>query len=165
MGFPAGMASGSFISTTTQSDIKKVLATEAACSRQHLTTCTRVVLRIQIFIIILYITYTVIAETCGVPPVFRMARMHRIQLKASNALKQINESSHNLSLIIQIVWQSHGRKLKNIDAQTENHLCWINDPSRHQIFIFTSGSIISISWIVTGQYLITTQVTSSQPRS
>lgn len=42
MGVPAATDSGSFISTTTQSDIKKVLATEAACSRQHLTTCARV---------------------------------------------------------------------------------------------------------------------------
>jgi hypothetical protein len=38
MGFPAGTDSGSLISTTTQSDIKNVFATEAACSRQHLTT-------------------------------------------------------------------------------------------------------------------------------
>jgi hypothetical protein len=42
MGLPTGAASGSLISTTTQSDIKKVLATEDACSRQHLTTCTTV---------------------------------------------------------------------------------------------------------------------------
>jgi hypothetical protein len=41
MGLPTGADSGSFISTTTQSDIKKVLATEAACSRQHLTTCAK----------------------------------------------------------------------------------------------------------------------------
>lgn len=39
MGFPAGIGSGSFMSTTTQSDIKNVFATEDACSRQHLTTC------------------------------------------------------------------------------------------------------------------------------
>jgi hypothetical protein len=38
MGFPAGTDSGSLISTTTQSDIKNVFATEAACSMQHLTT-------------------------------------------------------------------------------------------------------------------------------
>lgn len=41
MGLPIGTGSGSFISTTTQSDIKKVLATEDACSKQHLTTCTK----------------------------------------------------------------------------------------------------------------------------
>jgi len=40
IGLPATAASGSLISTTTQSDIKNVLATDAACSRQHLTTCT-----------------------------------------------------------------------------------------------------------------------------
>lgn len=41
MGFPAGTAgSGSLISTTTQSDNKNVFATDDACSRQHLTTCT-----------------------------------------------------------------------------------------------------------------------------
>ena len=39
MGLPAGAAdSGSLISTTTQSDIKNVLATDEACSKQHLTT-------------------------------------------------------------------------------------------------------------------------------
>lgn len=38
MGFPAGTGSGSLISTTTQSDIKNVFATDAACSKQHLTT-------------------------------------------------------------------------------------------------------------------------------
>lgn len=38
MGLPAGIDSGSLISTTTQSDIKKVFATDDACSRQHLTT-------------------------------------------------------------------------------------------------------------------------------
>ena len=38
MGFPAGLGSGSLISTTTQSDIKNVFATDDACSRQHLTT-------------------------------------------------------------------------------------------------------------------------------
>ena len=38
MGLPAGIGSGSLISTTTQSDIKNVFATEDACSRQHLTT-------------------------------------------------------------------------------------------------------------------------------
>lgn len=31
---------GSFMSTTTASDVRKVLATDAACSKQHLTTCT-----------------------------------------------------------------------------------------------------------------------------
>jgi len=38
IGLPTGTGSGSLISTTTQSDIKKVFATEAACSKQHLTT-------------------------------------------------------------------------------------------------------------------------------
>lgn len=39
IGLPAGAAdSGSLISTTTQSDIKNVLATDEACSKQHLTT-------------------------------------------------------------------------------------------------------------------------------
>lgn len=39
IGFPAGTDSGSLMSTTTTSDVRKVLATEAACSKQHLTTC------------------------------------------------------------------------------------------------------------------------------
>lgn len=39
-GLPAGTGSGSLISTTTQSDIEKVFAMEAACSSQHLTTCS-----------------------------------------------------------------------------------------------------------------------------
>lgn len=38
IGFLLGMGSNSLMSTTTASDVKKVLATEAACSRQHLTT-------------------------------------------------------------------------------------------------------------------------------
>ena len=38
IGLPTGTGSGSLISTTTQSDIKNVFATEAACSKQHLTT-------------------------------------------------------------------------------------------------------------------------------
>lgn len=40
IGFLLGMRSNSLMSTTTASDVKKVLATEAACSRQHLTTCS-----------------------------------------------------------------------------------------------------------------------------
>lgn len=35
-----GMGRDSFMSTTTASDVRKVLATDAACSKQHLTTCT-----------------------------------------------------------------------------------------------------------------------------
>jgi hypothetical protein len=38
IGFATGAASGSLISTTTTSDVRKVLATDAACSKQHLTT-------------------------------------------------------------------------------------------------------------------------------
>ena len=38
MGFPAGTGSGSLISTTTTSDVRKVFATDAACSKQHRTT-------------------------------------------------------------------------------------------------------------------------------
>eukprot|EP01018_Ginkgo_biloba_P015102 Gb_29051 [translate_table: standard] len=34
-----GTGSGSLISTTTTSDVRNVLATDAACSKQHLTTC------------------------------------------------------------------------------------------------------------------------------
>ena len=40
MGLARGAASGSLISTTTTSDVRKVLATDAACSKQHLTTYT-----------------------------------------------------------------------------------------------------------------------------
>ena len=39
IGFAAGACSASLISTTTASEVMKVLATEAACSKQHLTTC------------------------------------------------------------------------------------------------------------------------------
>ena len=50
MGLARGAASGSLISTTTTSDVRKVLATEAACSRQHLTTCMQfIVVRKRMF--------------------------------------------------------------------------------------------------------------------
>jgi hypothetical protein len=39
IGLARGAGSASLISTTTTSDVRKVLATDAACSRQHLTTC------------------------------------------------------------------------------------------------------------------------------
>lgn len=38
--FLIGMASGSLISATTTSQVRKVLATEAACCKLHLTTCS-----------------------------------------------------------------------------------------------------------------------------
>jgi hypothetical protein len=38
IGDPAGATSSSLISTTTTSDVRKVFATELACSKQHLTT-------------------------------------------------------------------------------------------------------------------------------
>lgn len=38
IGFPAGIGSGSLMSTTTTSEVRNVLATEDACSKQHLTT-------------------------------------------------------------------------------------------------------------------------------
>lgn len=41
MGLTGMAASGSLISTTTQSDIKNVFATDEACSKQHLTTWNR----------------------------------------------------------------------------------------------------------------------------
>lgn len=41
-GLMMGLGLISLISTTTQSDVRNVLATDAACSRQHLTTCVSV---------------------------------------------------------------------------------------------------------------------------
>lgn len=40
IGFLLRMRSNSLMSTTTASNVKKILATDAACSRQHLTTCS-----------------------------------------------------------------------------------------------------------------------------
>lgn len=37
-----GMGSSSLMSTTTALDVRKVLATDAACSKQHLTTCSSI---------------------------------------------------------------------------------------------------------------------------
>ena len=39
IGFAAGAWSASLMSTTTAAEVMKVLATDAACSKQHLTTC------------------------------------------------------------------------------------------------------------------------------
>lgn len=39
LGILLGMGFDSLISTTTASDNRKVFATDAACSKQHLTTC------------------------------------------------------------------------------------------------------------------------------
>lgn len=41
-GIPLGMGCVSLISTTTASDVRKVLATDAAFSKQHLTTCPKI---------------------------------------------------------------------------------------------------------------------------
>lgn len=47
IGFAGCAGSGSLISTTTTSDVKKVFATDEAFSRQHLTTCTTISKRVM----------------------------------------------------------------------------------------------------------------------
>lgn len=37
-----GMGSSSLMSTTTAEEVRKLLATDVACSKQHLTTCSNV---------------------------------------------------------------------------------------------------------------------------
>lgn len=46
-GLMIGLGLFSLISTTTASDVRNVLATDAACSKQHLTTCVYMTKRVQ----------------------------------------------------------------------------------------------------------------------